>query len=210
MAEQNLGFGVMYAMGLSHGVMAVQLLTPAAVDTERRRLNICLGLLKGLDVKYYALRSKVGAPLVLIIVRNNSVVFCRGANARRPGNYISSVVEFIVKQNWGIAADMAGTGLVRKNGKYYNIYDLPTGFVFDGNMDLSYAGFVKLPDMRTVTIKGDYNVSGNYLVTFYGCPKLICGNLYAYYNHPPKYVKNPPRNVTIGGQYYNVRPDLSR
>ena len=199
-----------YVMGLANSVSAVQLLSPQAIKNEKRELGIFLGHLDQQDLNYYSLRSKTGKPLVFIVTRDNAVIWCRTAYLRRPKNYISNVVEFIIKQNLDIAADMASTGLVRKNGNYYNVYDLPKDFVYNGDMDLSYAGLVKLPDMSTVTINGDYNISGNNLISFYGVPKYVRGNFYAYDNRPAKITKQLPKHVMIGGAYYNVKPGLER
>lgn len=212
MQRHNINFAPneRYIMPLARSVSAVQLLSSVAIQNEKRELGIFVGPQDEPNIKYYSLRSPKANPLVLLLVRDNAVIWCRTAYARRPIKYISSIVEFIIKQKFDIAADMASAGLVRKNGIYYNVYDLPRGFVYDGNMDLSNAGLVKLPDMSTVTILGDYDISGNYLVSLYGCPKKVGGDFYAYDNQPPKYMQHPPRKVVIGGSYYNVRPDLSR
>ena len=207
----DVGSDKMYVMGLARSVSAVQLLTADAVKSDKRDLGIFLGWHDPLGLnKYYSLRSKENKPLVLLVVRDNAVIWCRGANAKRPKPYMSSVIEFIIRQRLGVAADMAGAGVVCKNGAYYNVYDLPKGFVYNGNMDLSYAGLVKLPDMSTVTIKGDYKISGTNLISLYGCPKIVTGNFYAYDNRPQKYTQQRPRNVIIGGRYYNVQPNLER
>lgn len=207
----DVGSDKLYVMGLAHSVSAVQLLTTDAVKSDKRDLGIFLGWYDPLGLnKYYSLRSKANKPLVLMVVRDNAVIWCRGANARRAKPYMSSIVEFIIKQNFDIAADMAGTGVLRKNGNYYNVYDLPQGFIYNGNLDLSYAGLIKLPNMSTITIKGDYNISGNNLISLRGCPKLVTGNFYAYDNRPKKYTQQKPSNVLIGGRYYNVQPNLER
>lgn len=201
-----------YVMGLSRKVRAVRLLTADALGSVKKALHIYAKLydIYTPGVKMFALLSKDDMPLVLIVVKNNAVVFCRAAYAKRPKDYVGQVVEFIVRQDFDVAADMGGAGIVRQKGNYYNIYDLPQNFVYNGNMDLSYAGFVRVPTMTSVVIRGDYDVSGNQLISLYGAPKAVTGNFYAINNKYPKHTRNKPRNTIIGGHYYNTQSQPHR
>ena len=154
---------------------------------------------------FYAICGRDGMAHVMIQVLNDKVYFCRGMYARRPSNYMSQVVTFIVQKNWGIARDMANTGILRQNGKYYNVYDLPKGFVFHGDMDLSGAGLRILPDMSGVTIHGYYNISYNEITKYYGIPKEIFGDFIAIGNKYSLVTVKPPRGVKIHGNFVNTK-----
>lgn len=205
--DLDFGSDEMRVMDLPNSIVAVQLLTPEAVYFERRGLGIAPGFVsQEQNVKHYVLRNRNNQTLVLIEVRDGAVTFCRTTDAKRPKAYISSIVEFIIRQDFDIAADMASTGIVREKGHYYSIYELPKGFIYNGNMDLSYADLKQLPDMSHVTIKGDYNISGNDLFGLYGSPKHVYGNYYAWGRHPHKGPWKRPRNTIIGGSFITVRP----
>ena len=152
---------------------------------------------------FYAICGRDGIAHVMIQVFEDKVYFCRGMYARRPSNYMAQVVTFIVQKNWDIARDMANTGILRQNGKYYNVYDLPKGFVFHGDMDLSGAGLRILPDMTGVTIRGYYNISYNDITKYYGIPKEIFGDFIAIGNKYSVVTEKPPRGVKIHGKFVN-------
>lgn len=204
----GLGVGRHRIMDLPHSMYAVYLSTVDAVLNESNKLHIRLNaddvcaIENNANVNFYSIRSHDGAPHVLLNVQNDAVQWCRGLYVGRPANYMPQVVTFIVKKQFDVARDMACTGVIRQNGKYYNVYDLPHGFVFSGNMDLSYAGLRHLPDMRSVIIKGDYNISGNALISFAGVPKEIYGNFYANNNEIPYVLKERPKFCAIHGKFF--------
>lgn len=201
-----------HVMNLPRKIRAVRLLTADSIYSVKKALHIFAKLddIYTPGVKMFALLSKDDTPLVLIVVKNNAVVFCRAAYGQRPKSYAGLVVEFIVKQDLDVAADMGGAGIVRQKGTYYNIYDLPKNFVYSGNMDLSNAGFIRVPAMTSVVIRGDYNVSGNQLISLYGAPKQVTGNFYAINNRYPQYTRHKPSNTIIGGHYYNTQSQPHR
>lgn len=212
MLQYNPDTESIHITDLLGSVRAIQLVTYNAIRSEMLRYNIN-GYIDQQEpnVHYYSLQSKYTfAPCVFIKTKNDNVVLCRGVNFSRPKNYMRQVIEFIIGQNMGIDADMACTGIVRQNDKYYNVYDLPKGFTYQGNMDLSNAGLICVPNMSTVTIKGDYNISQNKLVTFYGIPKEVFGDFYAYKNENMRYTNHCPRNIIIHGKYYSKFPDKWR
>lgn len=200
----GLGTGRHRVMDLPRSMYAVYFSTTDAMLREANKLHIKLNaedahaIDNTNDVNFYSIRSYNGAPCVLLKTQNDAVQWCRGENAKRPANYMRQIVTFIVKKQLLVAADMACTGIVSQNGKYYNVYDLPHGFIYNGNMDLSNVGFRYLPDMRTVIIKGDYNISGNALCSYEGIPQEVFGDFYGYDSG----LKGKPIFCKIHGKFY--------
>ena len=73
-----------------------------------------------------------------------------------------------------------------QDGKTYNLYELPDGFVIKGDLDLSYEDFEKLPDLSKVIVKGSFLCYAcRNLISLDGAPKEVggdfrcdgCGNL---------------------------------
>jgi len=62
-----------------------------------------------------------------------------------------------------------------QDGKIYNLYDMPKGFVIKGNLDLINKGLTKLPDLSEVVVKGGFSCSFNQLTTLKGAPKEVGG-----------------------------------
>ena len=207
----GLGIGRHRIMDLSRSMYVVYFSTTDAMLYEAGKLQLKLntedtGAIENRpNVNFYSIRSHVGEPCVMLKVEDDAVQWCRGVCAKRPVEYIRQIVTFIVSKRLDIAGDMACTGIVKQNGKYYNIYDLPKSFVYRGNMDLSYAGLVKLPDMRTVTIKGDYNISGNDLRHLTGAPAVVEGDFIVLDNKIPYLFKDKPapQLTKIGGKFFN-------
>ena len=57
--------------------------------------------------------------------------------------------------------------------------------------------------MRTITIKGDYNISGNNLHNLTGAPAKVGGNFIIMNNANPHMFKDRPQFTKMGGKYYN-------
>ena len=194
-------------MNLPGGMYAVRLLGKTAAWRESQKLNLRISHLDILDSmgtdEYYAIRDANGHACVMLRVHYNSIYMCRGVNKSRPTNYMPQVISFIVNSGFDIAADMACTGLIHQNGRYYNVYDLPKNFIVQGSMDLSYAGLQHLPDMKGVTIRGDYDISGNCLVGFSGVPSFVGGDFIVRNNRFPNVTKKRPQYITICGKYIN-------
>ena len=196
---------IKWVMDLPGGMCAVRLLGHNAAWRESQKLNLRIS---HFDIKelmqtneYYAIRSANGHANVMLRVHDNAVYMCRGMNKMRPLNYMSQVVAFIVNSGFNIAADMGGTGLIRQNGRYYNIYDLPQNFAVQGNMDLSYAGFQHLPNMKGMTIHGDYDISGNSLVGFSGVPSVVWGDFIVRNNKFRYLATKRPQFILIHGNF---------
>ena len=205
--NESFGVNVERIMNLPGGMYAVRLLTKNAAWRETQKLNLHISHLEVLhsmdNTEYYSLRTNDDHARVMLMVKNGAVQMCRGLNRLRPASYMNQIVAFIVDCGFGIDADMACTGLIRQKGRYYNIYDLPQNFIVSGNMDLSYAGLDKLPNMKGVTIKGNYDISGNSLIGFFGAPSVVYGDFIVNHNGFPNVLRQPPKYTTIYGKFIN-------
>ena len=205
----GLGMGRHRIMELPRATYAVYFSTTEAMLAEADKLHLELtpedahAVDDMPNVNFYSIRSHIGEPVVMMKVEDDAVQWCRGANAKRPTHFMRQIVAFIVTKKFGVEGDMACTGIVEQNGKYYNIYDLPKGFVYYGDMDLSYAGLTQLPNMHTVTIKGDYNISGNDLRRLVGAPAAVDGDFIILDNANPYMFKDKPWFTKIGGKFFN-------
>ena len=63
-----------------------------------------------------------------------------------------------------------------QNGKEYNLYNLPKGFVIKGSVNLTNEGLTELPDLSEVSVKGSFWCGGNYLTSLKGAPKEVGGH----------------------------------
>ncbi len=62
-----------------------------------------------------------------------------------------------------------------QDGKRYNLYDMPDGFVIEDSIDISSRGLTELPDLSKVTVTGDFNCSNNRLTSLKGAPQKVGG-----------------------------------
>lgn len=196
-----------WIMKLPHSMHGVRFSNLDAL--KRDADSLCLVLSKSdiesfgtKGVVFYALSAYDGTPCVMMKAVDNSIQWCRGAHAKRPLNYMKQVVEFIVTNELDVGADMASTGIVRQGERYYDVYDLPRGFIYNGDMDLSYAGLRRLPDMSTVTINGNYDISGNSLMFYDGAPRVVEGNFYVRNNEFRNRLQSKPLGTKIGGKFF--------
>ncbi len=65
-----------------------------------------------------------------------------------------------------------------QDGKTYNLYNLPDGFVIEGDVDLSKKGLTELPDLSKVTVEGCFWCYKNQLTTLRGAPQEVGGDFY--------------------------------
>ena len=136
--------GTQFIMDLPNGMRAYQLMTPQALDFESEYMGHCVGR-GGYDkdvtngsVKIYSIRDNNGEPHATLEVRGQNVFQCKGKGNKTPvQRYIPSVQHFVEAQKLEIMHDMKNIGLIKQDGKYYSIYDLPNGFVVRGDLDLS-------------------------------------------------------------------------
>ena len=136
--------GTQFIMDLPNGMRAYQLMTPQALDFESEYMGHCVGR-GGYDkdvtngsVKIYSIRDNNGEPHATLEVRGQNVFQCKGKGNKTPvQRYIPAVQHFVEAQKLEIKHDMKNIGLIKQDGKYYSIYDLPNGFVVRGDLDLS-------------------------------------------------------------------------
>ena len=198
--------GVQHIMDLPGNMAAYQLMTPDALDFESEYMGHCVG--KGsydADVasgrtKIYSIRDERGEPHVTLEVRGTGVHQIKGKQNKAPvRKYVPAVVKFIESQHLEIVNDLKNLGLIRQDGKFYDIYNLPKNFVVKGNLDLSNMGLTELPDLGTVTVLGSFYCQNNQLTSLVGAPKSVGGNFYCSDNQLTS-LEHAPKSV--GGSFY--------
>ena len=65
---------------------------------------------------------------------------------------------------------------IKQDGKVYDLYDLPDGFVIKGDVNLRRKCLTELPDLSKVIVKGDFCCDCNQLTSLKGAPKEVGGN----------------------------------
>lgn len=178
--------GTKHVMDLTDGVAVYQLLTPDALDFESEYMGHCVGrgeYDKGVadgTTQIYSIRDENGEPHVTFEVRGGMVCQCKGKANKRPiAKYRPLIKKFIETMQFDIAAaDAKNIGLIRQDGKYYDLFNLPAGFVVKGNVDLSLMGLTELPDFSTVVVNGNFSCGGNQLTNLKGAPKKVGGDLW--------------------------------
>ena len=63
-----------------------------------------------------------------------------------------------------------------QDGKTYSLYDLPDGFVIEGDVDLSRRNLTELPDLSEVIVKGCFSCDHNKLISLKGAPQEVSGS----------------------------------
>ncbi len=187
LSEKSL-VGATFVMELPNNMVAYQLTTPQALDFESDYMGHCVGR-DGYDkgvtdgtTQIYSIRDKRGEPHVTFDVRGNSIKQVKGKQNKRPvSKYMPAVQAFVRAKKLEIDGDIKNTGLLKQDGEYYNIFDLPKNFVVNGDLDLSCMELEKLPDLSTVTVMGGFFCRDNKLTTLQGAPKEVggwvnCGN----------------------------------
>ncbi len=86
-----------------------------------------------------------------------------------------------------------------QDGKTYNLYDMPDGFVIKGDVDLSEKGLTELPDLSKVTVTGYFDCSHNALTSLQGAPKMVGGNFVCRIN---KLVTLQGAPEVVGGHFF--------
>ena len=72
--------------------------------------------------------------------------------------------------------DVVNSLFIKQDGKFYDLYDLPDGFVIKGDLDLSGKGLTKLPDLSKVIVEGSFRCENNQLTSLQGAPQKVGGN----------------------------------
>ena len=172
--------GAEFVMELPGNMAAYKLTTSAALDFEGEYMGHCVGR-GGYDdgvadgtMQIYSIRDERGEPHVTFEVHGNSIEQVKGKQNKRPvAKYMPSVQAFVQVNNFDIDGDAKNTGLIKQDGKYYDIFHLPRGFVVNGNLDLSEMDLTELPDMSTVSVKGGFYCEDNQLTSLAGAPQSV-------------------------------------
>ena len=174
--------GVKHIMDLPNNMSAYQLLTPAALDFESEYMGHCVGKgsydsgVKDGSIEIYSIRDERGEPHATLEVRGKKVHQVKGKQNKAPiRKYVPAIKHFIESQNLDIVHDLKNLGLIKQDGKYYDIYNLPKGFVVTGDLDLSDQGLTELPDLSTITVNGYFDCSDNQLTSLKGAPQSVDG-----------------------------------
>jgi hypothetical protein len=80
-----------------------------------------------------------------------------------------------------------------QDGKTYNLYNLPDGFVIEGDVDLSKKGLTELPDLSKVTVEGCFWCYKNQLTTLRGAPQEVGGDFYCNNNQLTSLIGAPQK-----------------
>ena len=165
--------GTKFIMDLPNGLKAYQLITPQALDYESEYMGHCVGqggYDKGVtdgSIKIYSIRDSNGEPHATLEVQGKEVYQCKGKGNKTPvRRYIPAIQKFVETQKLEIKHDMKNVGLIKQDGKYYSIYDLPDGFEVKGDVDLSGM------DLRGINL--NIKVEGTlYLSRAKGLPSIL-------------------------------------
>ena len=65
------------------------------------------------------------------------------------------------------------TIVFKQDGKLYDLYNLPDGFVIKDSLDLSKKNLDKLPDLSKVEVEGCFDCSNNKLTSLKGAPQKV-------------------------------------
>ena len=181
--------GTQNVLSFNDGMSIVKLLTAEALDFESDCMGHCVGrgsydadVLNG-RIEIFSLRDEYNLPHATIKIKNGKLRQCKGrGNFTVNSKYISYIQSFVEQNGYEIISDMKNVGLIKKNGKYYNLFDLPKDeiFMIYGDLDLSDMKLKKLPNLSNVSVMGDFDCSSNCLEDLNGLPKrakrLLCGN----------------------------------
>lgn len=181
--------GSQFVMNLPNSMSAYRLTTPEALDFESEYMGHCVGQgaydvnVKNGSVEIYSLRDARGEPHATLEVRGSNVYQCKGKGNKPPvQKYIPAIQTLIEAKGLNVIDDVKNTGLLKQDGKYYNIWDLPAGFVVNGDLDLSKMNLSELPNLTDVIVEGNFYCFGNKLKTLKGAPKRVNGSFECSHN----------------------------
>ena len=183
--------GTERVMKLTDGMEIVRLTTPEALDYESEYMGHCVGrggydedVAKG-TTKIYSLRDADGMPHATFEVCVNQetgaeeIHQCKGKGNNAPvEKYRPYAQEFVKAQDFELVGDKKNLGLIKQEGKYYDVLHLPKKFVVKGNLYLSDRNLTELPDLSDVIIEGDFHCENNQLTSLKGAPKAVGGSVF--------------------------------
>jgi hypothetical protein len=174
---------------MADNMFLFQLKTPEALDFESEYMGHCIGkgsydddVING-KIKIFSLRDENGLPHATLEVRGKTIHQCKGKGNMPPApKYLPYLQQFLKAKKLKVEEDFKNLGLLKQGGSYYNIWDLPAGFVIKGNFDISDMGLYQLPDMSQVSVEGNFTCNTNHLKSLVGSPKHVGGSFYCYSN----------------------------
>ncbi len=86
-----------------------------------------------------------------------------------------------------------------QDGKTYNLYDMPDGFIIRGNVDLKDKELTELPDLSKVIVEGCFECQRNRLISLKGAPQKVAGFFDCHENSLVS-LEGAPKEV--GGSFY--------
>lgn len=153
-AKQATGFEEIEKQGhiktikiLENGNRIVQLLTPKALDLESAQLGHCIGngaydnqVRNTGRYQYYSLRDKNNQAHATLEVDDGYLMQCSGKENNPPvGKYIAPLKDFILEHQWTLKVSEKYSGLLRQDGEYYDVNNLPENFHYRDDIDLNNA-----------------------------------------------------------------------
>ncbi len=198
--------GVKHIMDLPNNMSAYQLMTSEALDFESEYMGHCVGK-GGYDsgvqdgsIEIYSIRDEHGEPHATLEVCGKEVHQIKGKQNKAPiRKYVPAIKHFVESQKLDVVHDLKNLGLIKQDGKYYDIYNLPMGFVVTGDLDLRGMGLTELPDLSTITVGRDFYCSYNQLTSLNGAPQSVGGN-FDCENNQLTSLNGAPKSV--GGNFY--------
>lgn len=95
-------------------------------------------------------------------------------------------------------AEVVNSISISQDGKFWDLFDLPDGFVIKGDLDLSGRGLEKLPDLSKVKVEGKFYCLNNRLTSLEGAPKEVGGDFVCGYNRLTSLEGAPEK---VGGDF---------
>ena len=197
--------GAKKIMDLPDGLTAYELTTPESLDFESDNMGHCVGRgsydagVKNGTIKIYSIRDARGEPHATLEVRGTKVHQIKGkANKALIHKYVPATMEFINNMGLDIVNDLNKIHAIKQDGKIWDIFNLPKGFVVTGDLDLSEQGLTELPDLSEITVRGNFDCYDNQLTSLHGAPQSVGGNFYCGSNKLTS-LEYAPQNV--GGSF---------
>lgn len=200
-------------MDLPDGLIAYELTSPEALDFESDNMGHCVGrgsydagVADG-SIKIYSIRDAKGEPHATLEVRGNKVHQIKGkANKALVRKYIPAALQFIQSENLDVVNDLDKINAIKQDGKLWDIYNLPRGFVVKGNLNLRAQGLKELPDLSAVIVEGFFNCADNELINLKGAPKEVGEGFYCQQNKLISLIGAPK---TVGGHFSCYKNQLT-
>ena len=196
--------GAKKIMDLPDGLTAYELTTPEALDFESDNMGHCVGKgaydagVKDGGIKIYSIRDVKGEPHATLEVRGTEVHQIKSkGNQALIRKYVPATIEFIENMGLDVVNDLDKIHAIKQDGKLWDIFNLPKGFVVKGDFDLSRQDLTELPDLSGVTVKGNFDCSDNQLTSLKGAPQSVGGRFDCSYNQLTS-LEHAPQKVAGG------------